>query len=59
MATLASEWKKTFDEFQKAGSPVPPALIVVSDNTDLSKLVYEHIAEGSVLPELENCEGRK
>jgi type III restriction enzyme len=59
MATLASEWKKTFDEFQKAGSPVPPALIVVSDNTDLSKLVYEHIAEGSVLPELENCEGQE
>ncbi|MEJ5241827.1 MAG: DEAD/DEAH box helicase family protein [Anaerolineales bacterium] len=55
LATLASEWKKTFEAFQQAGSPVPPALIVVCDNTDLSKLVYEHIAKGNVLPELENC----
>lgn len=54
LATLASEWKRTFQEFQKAGSPVPPVLIVVCDNTDLSKLVYEHIAKGGVLPELEN-----
>jgi len=54
LATLASEWKRTFQEFQKTGSPVPPALIVVCDNTDLSKLVYEHIAKGGVLPELEN-----
>jgi len=56
---LASEWKKTFDEFQKAGSPVPPALIVVCDNTSLSKLVHEHIARGNVLPELENRDGRE
>ena len=59
LATLASEWKKTFEEFQKAGSPVPPALIVVCDNTDLSKLVYEHIAKGGVLPELENRNERE
>ena len=54
LATLASEWKKTFDEFQRAGSPVPPVMIVVCDNTDLSKLVHEHIAQGNVLPELAN-----
>ncbi len=54
LATLASEWQKTFAEFQKANSPVPPALIVVCDNTDLAKLVHEHIAGGKVLPELEN-----
>ena len=54
LATLASEWKKTFEEFQKANSPVPPVLIVVCDNTDLAKLVYEHIACGNVLAELEN-----
>jgi len=59
LAMLASEWKKTFDEFQKAGSPVPPALIVVCDNTSLSKLVHEHIARGNVLPELENRDGRE
>jgi type III restriction enzyme len=54
LVTLASEWQRTFVEFQKAHSPVPPALIVVCDNTDLSKLVYEHIAGGNVLAELEN-----
>jgi type III restriction enzyme len=46
LKTLASEWKKTFDEFQRAGSPVPPVMIVVCDNTDLAKLVHEHIARG-------------
>jgi len=59
LATLASEWKRTFEEFQKAGSPVPPALIVVCDNTNLAKLVYEHLARGNVLPELENRPGQK
>ncbi len=52
LATLASEWKKTFEEFQRAGSPVPPVLVIVCDNTDLAKLVYEHIAKGNILPEL-------
>jgi type III restriction enzyme len=54
LAMLASEWKKTFEEFQRAGSPVPPVIIVVCDNTDLAKLVHEHIARGNVLPELAN-----
>ena len=54
LAMLASEWKKTFEAFQEAGSPVPPALIIVCDNTSLSKLIHEHIAKGNVLPELEN-----
>jgi type III restriction enzyme len=53
LATLASEWKRTFEEFQKAGSPVPPVMIVVCDNTDLARLVHEHIARGNVLRELE------
>lgn len=52
LTTLASEWKKTFDEFQKAGSPVPPVMIVVCDNTDLARLVHEHIANGRAQPEL-------
>jgi len=54
LATLSSEWKKTFDEFLRSGSPVPPVMIVVCDNTDLAKLVHEHIARGNVLPELAN-----
>jgi len=59
LATLASEWKKTFDAFQKDGMEIPPALIVVCDNTDLSKLVYQHISSGSVLPELQNTEHKE
>jgi type III restriction enzyme len=56
LATLASEWKKTFEEFQRAASPAPPVMIVVCDNTDLAKLVHEHIARGNILRELENNE---
>jgi type III restriction enzyme len=59
LATLASEWRKTFEEFQRTGSPVPPVMIVVCDNTDLSKLVYNHIAQGNVVPELANGENRE
>lgn len=54
LATLASEWKKTFEAFQQTGSPVPPVMIVVCDNTDLAKLVHEYISRGNVLAELEN-----
>ncbi|GEM_PF-2199335 len=42
LSALASEWKRTSEEFEKAGSPVPPVLIVVCDNTDLVKLVQTH-----------------
>jgi type III restriction enzyme len=56
LATLASEWKKTFAEFQRSGFAVPPVLLVVCDNTDLAKLIYEHISRGNVLKELENNE---
>ncbi|MBC7109090.1 MAG: DEAD/DEAH box helicase family protein [Methanomassiliicoccales archaeon] len=59
LATLASEWKKTFESFQEAGSPVPPVLIVVCDNTDLAKVVHEYIAKGNVLPELQNRDGEE
>ena len=63
LANLASEWQKTFERFRAAAHPVPPALIVVCDNTRLSKLLYEHIAgngkEGKVLPELENKAGQE
>jgi len=57
LATLASEWKKTFEAFQNAGSPVPPVMVVVCDNTDLSEVVYEYIAKGKVLEELANRSG--
>lgn len=59
LKTLASEWKKTLEEYQKVGSPVAPVMIVVCDNTDLSQLVYEHIAKGKVTAELENRPGQE
>jgi type III restriction enzyme len=54
LATLASEWKKTYETFKRSGSPVPPVLIVVCDNTNLAELVHKHIASGNVLAELQN-----
>ncbi len=57
LVTLASEWKRTFEEFRKANMPIPPAMIVVCDNTDVSKLVAEHMQNGRVFPELANTNG--
>jgi type III restriction enzyme len=54
LATLASEWEKTYETFKRSGSPVPPVLIVVCDNTNLAELVHKHIASGNVLAELQN-----
>jgi type III restriction enzyme len=63
LANLASEWKKTLERFRESAHPVPPAMIVVCDNTKLSKLLYEHIAgdgqQGKVIPELENKPGQE
>ena len=59
LAMLAGEWKETFEAFEEASSLVPPALIVVCDNTSLSKLVHEHIEGGAVLSELENRHGEE
>ena len=49
LQTLASQWEKTQDEFkkQRKESFVPPVMIVVCANTDLAKLVYDHIAKGN------------
>jgi type III restriction enzyme len=57
LATLAGEWQKTFEAFRQSGAAVPPAMIVVCDNTDLAKLVYGHIAQGHVLADLQNRDG--
>ena len=41
---LYSHYKKTFDEWRRAGIDVPPVFIVVCNNTSTSKLVYEWIS---------------
>ncbi|MHB2037639.1 MAG: DEAD/DEAH box helicase, partial [Nitrososphaerales archaeon] len=56
LATLASQWEKTFKEFRDKKYPVPPAMIVVCANTDLAKLMFDEISRGKVMPELENSE---
>lgn len=56
LATLSSEWKKTFIAFQAKKYPVPPAMIVVCANTDLAQLMSDHISKGKVMPELANTE---
>jgi type III restriction enzyme len=59
LATLASEWKKTYDYFQKNNSNIPPVMIIVCDNTNLSEILTRHLANGDILPELENAENKE
>jgi type III restriction enzyme len=54
LETLASQWEKTLVAFEERKSPVPPVMIVVCANTDLAKLVYDHIAAGKAMPRLQN-----
>jgi len=47
LLTLASQWKKRFDEIRTgvAGQEaIPPVLIVVCDNTEISEVVYQRIS---------------
>jgi type III restriction enzyme len=47
LTTLASQWKRRFDELREdaGGQPfVPPVLIVVCDNTDIAQTFYERIS---------------
>ena len=51
-AMLASKWKETFDHFEKSGYPVPPSMMVVAANTDLSKIIEESVKRGDIISEL-------
>lgn len=47
LLTLAGQWKEKFDRDRKhlsESNPIPPVMIVVCDNTDLSQLVFENIS---------------
>lgn len=59
LSTLASEWKKTFDIWSKSDYAVPPVLIAVCQNTNISELIAEKIASGRVLPEFKNEDGNE
>jgi len=55
LATLASAWKDEYDRWALEDRPVPPAMIVVCDQTATAERVADHIGKaGMVLPELAN-----
>jgi len=61
LATLASQWKERFDEIRKARpheEAIPPVLIVVCDNTEISKVFYEKIS-GEHVEEVVITAGKK
>ena len=43
---LYSHYKKVFDQWLDAGIKVPPCFIVVCNNTQTSKLIYDYISGG-------------
>lgn len=52
LSMLATKWKATYDLFAASSQPVPPALIVVAQNTKIAKVFAEKIIEGAVLDDL-------
>ena len=58
LATLASAWKEEFARWRAEARPVPPAMIVVCDQTSTAERVAEYVGRaGAVLPELANENG--
>lgn len=55
---IASLWKASYEQFIEEKQPVPPVLIVVCDNTELSQVVYEHLSGERVI-EVQDEEGKK
>ncbi|MCE5237150.1 DEAD/DEAH box helicase family protein [bacterium] len=55
---LAGLWQQSLDQFQREGREVPPAMIVVCDNTALAQVMYEHIS-GERTEEVEDEKGKK
>lgn len=52
LKTLASQWKKKFDDIRAStagGSFIPPVLIVVCDNTSIAQVFYERISGETVV----------
>lgn len=59
ISTIASEWEKTFSDWQNKNAEIPPAMIVVCANTALAREVYAHLAGGYTLPELKNQQNKE
>jgi type III restriction enzyme len=54
LATLASAWQGEFERWRAEGRLVPPAMIVVCDQTATAERVAGFIARGAVIAELAN-----
>ncbi|MBA2633455.1 MAG: hypothetical protein H0U86_10740 [Chloroflexi bacterium] len=54
IATLGSAWKEEFDRWAAEARPVPPAMIVICDQTATAERVADHIGSGEVFDELAN-----
>jgi type III restriction enzyme len=57
MAALVYHYRKTFAKWAEAGSPVPPCMIVVCNNTTTAGFLEAYIAKGDLLPEFQNADG--
>ncbi len=52
---LASAWEDTYQTWQEAGRPVPPAMVVIAHDTAVARLLEKHIATlGEASPMLVN-----
>jgi type III restriction enzyme len=60
LVTVIGNWKKEFEEWQRAGSPVPPVMIVVSQDTSVSREVYERLTRADFeFDDFVNAPGRE
>ena len=44
LVTLYDHYRKTYKEWDKVRTPVPPVFIIVCNNTSTSKLIYDYIS---------------
>jgi len=47
LVTMIGNWTTVFKEWSAQSSPVPPVMIAVCQNTDISRLVFERMTEAS------------
>ena len=56
---LGGEWEETFEQWSADGRPVPPAMIVICQDTPLAEVLEKHIAvKGGASAHLQNTTAR-
>jgi type III restriction enzyme len=52
---LAGEWQETFERWREAGRRVPPAMIVICNDTRMAEVLEDHVGrKGEAGPQLQN-----